>query len=226
MRLLAKSGPSIAHSASGRSPWPFVAAAAILCTTLAASTFSERKRPQQLAQPLKSIPFSIAGWSFAGEAPLPPSTLKRLVPSDYLSRVYSQGGQPLGLFIAYYAEQRAGESMHSPKHCLPGSGWEIWKYDSAQVPFQEGSVTVNKYSIHQGNDRQVVLYWYQSSSRIIASEYLGKFLLMRDAAMNGRTDGALVRIVVPDQPQAVEQAIKFAAAVIPSVERCYGAHRS
>jgi len=68
-----------------------------------------------------------------------------------------------------------------------------------------------------------VLYWYQSSSRIIASEYLGKFLLMRDAALNGRTDGAMVRIIVPDQPQAVQQAEEFASQLIPHMERCFGA---
>jgi EpsI family protein len=212
--------------ASGVAAWRFAGAAAILCATLAASAFAERRRPEALAQPLKSIPQSIAGWKFAGDAPLPPSTLKLLVPSDYVSRVYSQAGKPLGLFIAYYAEQRAGESMHSPKHCLPGGGWEIWKYDSIQVPFRDAAVTVNKYSIHQGNERQVVLYWYQSRSRIIASEYLGKFLLMKDAAFTGRTDGALVRIVVPDEPEAVGQAVKFAAGLIPYVERCYGARNS
>ena len=128
--------------------------------------------------------------------------------------------------IADYAEQRAGESMHSPKHCLSGSGWEIWKYDSIQVPFRDAAVTVHKYSIHQGNDRQVVLYWYQSRSRIIASEYLSKFLLIKDAALNGRADGALVRIVVPDEPDAVSQAVKFAADLIPYVERCYGTRNS
>ncbi|HLH43007.1 MAG TPA: EpsI family protein [Bryobacteraceae bacterium] len=214
---------SLASDGSGTR---FAAAAAILCATLAASAFTERRRPEQLAQPLKSVPLSIADWKFAGDAPLPPSTLKRLVPSDYISRIYSQAGKPLGLFIAYYAEQRAGESMHSPKHCLPGSGWEIWKYDSVSIPFHGSAVRVNKYYIHQGNDRQVVLYWYQSRSRIIASEYLGKFLLMKDAALNGRTDGALVRIVVPDDPDIANQAVKFAAELIPYVERCYGARNS
>jgi EpsI family protein len=151
------------------------------------------------------------------------STLQRLFLTDFVSRVYSQAGKQLDLFIAYYAEQRSGESMHSPKHCLPGSGWEIWQYGSVDVPIRGGrSVTVNKYSIHKGSEREVVLYWYQSGSRVIASEYLGKFLLMRDAVLDGRTDGSLVRIVLPDRPGAVEQAVAFAAELIPEVQRCYG----
>jgi EpsI family protein len=200
----------------------FAGVAAILSATLAASAFTERRHPQTLAQPLESIPKTLAGFSVQRDAPLPPSQLKRLVVSDYVSRVYSQNGHPLSLLITYYAEQRAGESMHSPKHCLPGSGWEIWNYDSTTLPLRDGRVTVNKYFIQKGNERQVVLYWYESSSRIIASEYVGKFLLMRDAALSGRTDGALVRIIVPDQPEAVEQAVEFASQLIPYMERCFG----
>lgn len=208
-----------------RSLWSFVGAIAILSATLATSAFTERRHPQALAQPLATIPRTLASWQFVQDAPLEQSTLQRLVLTDYVSRVYSQAGKQLGLFIAYYAEQRSGESMHSPKHCLPGSGWEIWQYGSVDVPIKGGgSVAVNKYSIHKGSERDVVLYWYQSGSRVIASEYLGKFLLMKDAVLDGRTDGALVRIVLPDRPGAIEQGVAFAAELIPEVQRCYGLH--
>ena len=201
---------------------PFAAVIGILSATLAMSAFTERRHPQSLDQPLSSIPTKLAGWTFSQDLPLPPSTLKRLVLTDYVSRLYSKGAEPLSLFIAYYAEQRSGESMHSPKHCLPGSGWEIWQYGSVDVPLPGRSVTVNKYSIHKGAERQVVLYWYQSGSRIIASEYVGKFLLMRDAVVDGRTDGAMVRIVLPDRPGAVEEGVAFASQLIQAVQRCYG----
>jgi EpsI family protein len=205
-----------------RTAWSFAGVIAILSATLATSAYTERRHPQTLAHPLNEIPYSLAGWNFAQDSPLPPSTLTRLVLTDYVSRVYSKSSQFLGLFIAYYAEQRSGESMHSPKHCLPGSGWEIWQYGSVDVPVDGTTVTVNKYSIHKGSERQLVLYWYQSGSRIIASEYLGKFLLMRDAVVDGRTDGALVRIMLADRPGAVEDGVAVASELIPQVRRCYG----
>jgi EpsI family protein len=205
-----------------KTAWPFAAVVAILSLTLAASAYTERRHPQSLARPLKDIPTTLAGWNFNQEAPLPPSTLKLLVLSDYVSRIYTKSNQFLSLFIAYYAEQRSGESMHSPKHCLPGNGWEIWQYGSVDVPVGNTRVTVNKYSIHKGAEREIVLYWYQSGSRIIASEYVGKFLLMRDAVVDGRTDGALVRIILPDRPGSVEEGVAFASQLIPEVQRCYG----
>lgn len=87
---------------------------------------------------------------------------------------------------------------------------------------------VNNHSIQKGGERNIVLYWYQSGSRIIASEYLGKMLkmlLMRDAISNGRTDGALVRIVLPDRPGAIEEGVGFASALIPEIARCFGRAR-
>jgi len=50
------------------------------------------------------------------------------------------------------------------------------------------------------HQRALVLYWYQSRDRVIASEYIGKVLLVRDALFSGRTSGSIVRIVVPDRP--------------------------
>ncbi|HEY1754855.1 MAG TPA: EpsI family protein [Bryobacteraceae bacterium] len=198
------------------------AVVAILGMTLAASALSERPRPEALDEPLATIPSSLAGWNSIRDEPLASSTLTRLVLTDYISRVYAKDENQLGLFIAYYAEQRSGESMHSPKHCLPGSGWEIWQYGSVEVPVNGGTAVVNKYSIHKGTLRNVVLYWYQSGPRVIASEYYGKLLLMRDAMFDGRTDGAIVRIILPDVPGAVQEGVNFAARLIPEVQRCYG----
>jgi EpsI family protein len=201
---------------------PTVLLISFLSLTLAAAEISARHHPESLTQSLNTIPRSVEGWTLNQQTPLPRRILERLVLTDYVSRVYSKKAKQLGLFVAYYAEQRSGESMHSPKQCLPGSGWEIWRYGSVTVPLKDRQVVVNNYSIQKGGERNVVLYWYQSGPRIIASEYLGKMLLMRDALWNGRTDGALVRIVLPDQPGAVEEGVRFASALVPEIERCFG----
>jgi EpsI family protein len=58
-------------------------------------------------------------------------------------------------------------------------------------------IRVNRYIIEKGMDRQLVLYWYQSHGRVIASEYAAKFFLVRDAMQLNRTDAALVRVIAP-----------------------------
>ena len=96
--------------------------------------------------------------------------------------------------------------MHSPKHCLPGAGWEIWDYGSLDVAANGRNYTVNNYAIANSGQRMRVLYWYQSKGRIIASEYMGKILLARDALFQNSTAASIVRIIVPDQPGALEAA--------------------
>jgi EpsI family protein len=201
---------------------PFALTVLLLAGTFLAVAFTARRSLDSLSASLDSIPTEIAGWNMVKQEKLDPHVLDVLLPTNYLSRTYQIHGLSADLFVAYYAQQRAGESMHSPKNCLPGSGWEIWRYDSASVPVNGHQVTINKYSIQNSGQRNLVFYWYQSSQRIIASEYLGKILLIRDALFDGRTSGSIVRIVLPDVAEASNAGLAFSAAVIPQLERCFG----
>jgi len=201
---------------------PYIGTVLLLSLTLGAYALSERRKPDFLAQPLDTIDKQIAGWSMTGDDPLSASVLKELKLTSYLSRAYEKEGTKLGVFVAFYSQQRAGESMHSPKHCLPGSGWEIWKHDSAMVPVGGRQVRINQYSIQNSGQRMLVFYWYQSKRRIIASEYMGKILLAKDSLLDGRTAGSLVRVILPDTPTAPADGAAFASVLIPQVQRCFG----
>lgn len=193
----------------------------VLAGTLALAKLSDRRLPESLAHGLAGIDSEISGWKAVGDSPLPAGTLAVLAPTSYLARVYRKGGQRLDLFVAFYAQQRAGENMHSPKHCLPGAGWEIWRYASTAVPVAgQRPVEVNLDSIQKSGERALVLYWYQSRRRVIASEYLGKLFLVRDALVDGRTAGSIVRLSLEDKPQAADEAVRFASKLIPQVQRC------
>lgn len=195
----------------------------LLAMTLAASRLTAYRRSDVLAEPLgSSISSAIAGFNGSENPPLDDHVLKQLKCSSYLSRTYTHAKLGLDLFIAYYAQQRSGESMHSPKHCLPGAGWEIWDYGKTNIEASGNTFEVNKYSIENSGDRRLVLYWYQSKGRIIASEYLGKVLLARDALMENSTAGSIVRIIVPDQPGALEYARSFASDLIPQLQHAFG----
>jgi EpsI family protein len=194
----------------------------LLAGTLAASKLMAHRKSEALVQPLTTISRRMAGFSAVENPPLDEGTLRTLNPTSYISRTYSNGSLNAELFIAFYAQQRAGESMHSPKHCLPGAGWEIWNYDSMEVPAAGRVYSVNKYSISRDSERRLVLYWYQSRDRIIASEYLGKLLLARDTLLQNATAASIVRLILPDQPGASEIARTFAGELIPQVQMCFG----
>ena len=200
---------------------PLAGTCLMLATTLVAARMTAYRRPDFLARPLETISRQIAGFNAVDNPSLADDVLLQLRPTSYLSRKYVKGDVAADFLIIYYAVQRAGESMHSPKHCLPGAGWEIWDHSTVEIPVEGRRFKVNRDSISREGTRMVVLYWYQSKERIVASEYSGKLLLARDALLQNSTAASIVRIIVPDKPGATEEASALAAGVIPQLWQCF-----
>ncbi len=139
--------------------------------------------------------------------------------SDYMLREYSRDSTPLfSVYVGYYDRQVQGKTIHSPKNCLPGAGWEVMTAEQIPNPGLTGGVgTTNRVLLANKGVRALVYYWYQGRGRIEANEYTVKWNLLRDAATQGRTEEALVRIVVPlasssRSPSAADQQAAYAAA--------------
>jgi EpsI family protein len=159
--------------------------------------------------------------------PIDQETLDVLGAGDFLSRVYTRSGgtQPVGVFIGYFPTQRTGVTIHSPKHCLPGAGWAFESSQYVDLKDADGKAhRVGEYVIGNGENRQFVIYWYQAHGRSVANEYLAKIYLVADAIRTNRTDGALVRVIVPidrgqDGSAAKARAEEFAAQLAPMLPR-------
>lgn len=192
----------------------------LLIGTLWASKVIDFQQPMHLEKPLVTIPTRIEGWVGVEDPPIEDDIAEQLKASDYILRTYHQGKDTLGLFLAYYSQQRAGENIHPPKQCLPGNGWNIVQQGITAVPVLGRTVEINAYHIRRGEDRRVVFYWYQSRTWIVASEYTAKFLLIRGALYGEGTSGSLARVTVQDSPGASAIAVRFMSAVIPEIQRC------
>lgn len=170
---------------------------------------------------LSSLPSHLGAWTLADEPALDGSVLDVLGVTDYTNRVYvNEAGVPAGLYVGYYASQRQGDTIHSPQNCLPGAGWQPVSSRRSIVESAGLSAPVNEYVIQKGLDRQVVLYWYEGRGRIVANEYVNKFWLMLDAARLHRSNGSLVRIIVPaasgaELAAAAQTAHQFAVTLLP-----------
>ena len=70
--------------------------------------------------------------------------------------------------------------------------------------------------VAKGDQKSLVLYWYQSRDRVVASEYKAKFFVVADALRYNRTDTALVRVVVPVVDGDVENSQKAAVDFVQS----------
>jgi len=176
--------------------------------------FSRSETPASYT-PLDKFPTKIGGWRMVQQGVMEQEVKDVLRADDYITRDYAVAPTKYAnLFVAFFKSQRAGQTPHSPKNCLPGSGW-VWTVSDTvpvDVPGRD-PIQINRYIVSKGEDRSVVLYWYQSRDRVIASEYKAAAFVALDALRYNRTDTSLVRVVVPiingQQEAATQTGIEF-----------------
>jgi EpsI family protein len=164
----------------------------------------------------------------ATESYIDADILARLQPDDYVNRMYvrpSAPGQPVNFFVAYFKTQRKGLAPHSPKACLPGAGWTPISSEVISLPvgMEPGSIPVNRFVVQKYGGQLVVLYWYQQTDKSFANEQLAQLYALPEMLLHGRTDIALIRIIVSvgssGKTDAFQIAQDFAKMVYPLVRQ-------
>ena len=201
-----------------------------ICVILAgtATFLHYREGPERYTarEPLSDFPVQLAGWTGTDRS-IDADTLEVLGAGDFLSRVYSsdQAAAPISLFIGYFPTQRTGTTIHSPKNCLPGSGWTFESSSTADLEDVAGKVhRIGEYIIANGDNREFVIYWYQAHGRSVSNEYMAKIYLVSDAIRMNRTDGALIRVItpIPSSRQLSEAKLRaeaFVRELFPALPR-------
>jgi EpsI family protein len=208
-------------------PRLFVLSACFIAATTYVTRAMEPERVT-LREPLSGMPTEMAEWKGREAPKLTAEVLAVLGADEYLNRYYVVGGRDVvSLFVGYYQSQRQGDTIHSPMNCLPGAGWqpvETTRTD-LQIAGRSSPITVNQVVIQKGLDRQVVLYWYQSHGRVVASEYWSKLFMVSDAIRFNRSDAAIVRVVSAvrstetGDAEALGRAGRFVQVLFPSLEK-------
>lgn len=205
----------------------FVVVSAMLAATALFFTIRGRYEIVPQRAQFSSFPIQLGSW-VGSDLTLTPDVLKVLGQGDFLNREYvnrSSNGPPVDLFAAYFSSQRTGGTLHSPKNCLPGSGWlpiqsrniHIFLSNQDQLP-------VNRYLIARGERRGLVLYWYLSHGRAVSSEYLAKYYMVQNSIRFDRSDGALIRVTTEIMPfetpaDAQRRLVSLLKIVVPVLGR-------
>ena len=204
----------------------FIVAAALIAS---AGIFLQAHSRGEVFPPrlsLQQFPAELDGMSSV-VIPIDQETLDVLGHGDFMHRVYESPAHPednIDLFIAYFPSQRAGDTIHSPKNCLPGSGWTPVESQrtTLSLPGHE-PFPATRYMIALGDSRRVVLYWYWAHNRGVASEYWAKYYMVADSIRMNRSDGSLVRVTTPMRPgespdQAQQRLLPFVSTLGPLLD--------
>ncbi|MDT4895744.1 MAG: hypothetical protein QOH25_821 [Acidobacteriota bacterium] len=171
---------------------------------------------------LSEMPSQVGSWHQVGaDQRFDQQTESVLRADDYLSRFYAlPDGRTASFYVGYYVTQRTGTTYHSPLNCLPGSGWEM--NDGASITITpangEPAFEANRYIVQNGDNKQLLIYWYQGRGRKVASEYWGKIYTVIDSVRRRRSDGSMVRVMMPvgrSEEATLQAAADLAAQISP-----------
>lgn len=179
----------------------------------------------------EQFPLELGKWSCPGREPLEPEVEKNLGVTEYLvcTYVHNITHSVIGVYIGYHEDQHrvggrggSGSGIHPPKHCLPGSGWDIIGANKVAVDYPglpERPTEVMRLLIAKGEERQLVYYWYQERGRVIADDWKKPLYMFWDRATRHRSDGSLVRFTIPvvqgDDERADKQFQELAELLLP-----------
>lgn len=178
-----------------------------------------------VARPLALLPTAVNRWQMTAEYPMEPEIQKVLKSDDSVNRMYSGPDGTVNLFIAYFLNQKQGKVPHSPQNCMPGNGWDPVRANIVKIPLLNSpeTIEVNYYVLLKGLEKNVVLYWYQSNGRVVASEYKAKIYTVLDSIRKRRSDTALVRVIINVPSSSTEDASfrvaqEFVQSMFPKIK--------
>jgi EpsI family protein len=191
------------HKAAGLSGlWRFGLLLAVLLLGGVVVKLWEREGEAHVERrPLKEFPAQLGNWSrVGGDQRFSQEAENVLRADDYVTRTYAlPDARMVSIYIGYYKTQRTGITYHSPLNCLPGTGWAM--YEPARIQItptgSSASFEANRFIVQNGDDRQLLVYWYHGRGRSVASEYWDKFYTVLDSVRRRRSDGAMVRLMTP-----------------------------
>jgi EpsI family protein len=205
----------------------------VLTTSSVVIGRAARTDPVALPVPFARFPDQMGEWQGVRQPALDQKSRETLGADDYLDVVFSAPNQSMvGLFVGYWNSQQQGDTIHSPLNCLPGTGWEplskrtVDLSMTSRLAVPNSTISINRYVVRKGLERQMILYWYQSHGRIVASEYWSRFFLVGNAIQTRQTNAAMIRVNTPiigeaseDEAAAENLAVQFLQVAVPVLDR-------
>jgi len=202
-----------------------ISAAAILLLAMAFTQYISRAEVIPASKPFSTFPKQIGEWN-GKESRFDQKIYDILgVEDSFLANFKTEDNRNVQIYIGYYESQREGDLIHSPRNCMPGSGWNVADISHETITHSRSEnreAKVIKLLLKKGAQKQIVLYWFHSRGRIIHSEYWQKIYLVMDSIFRHRTDGSFVRLITPvingDEKLAVKNLKDFGELLMPILD--------
>jgi len=171
--------------------------------------------------PLQDVPLRIGRWE-SRMIPMDAAVEAELRADFNLQRAYAAHfEEPVWLYIGYYSTRRGGRPEHTPRGCYTGAGWGIEASRIVEID-RTNRLRATEYLIEQDGQRRLVQFWYRSHRRTGILGGLDQNIdRLLGRLLDGRADGALIRISTPitqdDTTAARSRLFAFAVELDPII---------
>ncbi len=177
--------------------------------------------PVPVNRPFSQFPVQLGEWRMSSESTFSDAVLGVLRPSDYLYRQYGgRDGARVTLYIGFHGGGKESGGIHSPKHCLPGSGWYEESSRRRTLDVAGGRINLVQSVYRKGEGRELFLYWFQVRDRSLNDEYSLKLAEISGSLLQRRRDSSFIRVSVPfevDEADALKRGERFIRDLLPSL---------
>ena len=171
---------------------------------------------------LREFPIHNKEWRMNSELTLSEDVLEKLRPTGYVSRHYIGDEKvPVYLYIGYHDGGKDSGEIHSPKHCLPGSGWYELMEDKMSIDVGLKKINLVRAVYQKNKENELFFYWYQVRGKSLSNEYALKFAEITSSMFHSRRDSTFIRVSVPfesDEKKAFFVGVKFIRDFYPVIE--------
>ncbi len=185
----------------------FVVAVVVILMAFAVTHVFEFREKIPARESFRQFPMVVGEWRGAKQA-MDQQFIDALKFSDYISaNYYDRQGKTVNLYVAYYEDQRKGESIHSPESCLPSSGWNFREAGTTSITGGPGKkpMKTSRALMEKGGLTEMAYYWFPMRGKVLTRLYQIKLLNFWDALIKRRTDGALVMTITPIYPTETQK---------------------
>lgn len=191
--------------------------ALVALTALAMANHGSKRTP--LPKPLATFPDVIGEWRTFRDIQFDQKTLSTLKPTDYLAKRYQREDKSsIEVYIGYHDGAAEAGPLHSPKNCLPGSGWHETSSRIIEIPLGTTTLRAVVAEYRMGEQAELFLYWFEVGGVSVSNEYMLKLLCVYHALRTGRQDSCFIRISLPVQTsvaQTTEELVSFVRQAYP-----------
>ena len=195
----------------------------VILSLLTVYTYRLRKRDiEEPPFPDFSLIPAEAGLYISDDYYLDIESLRVLGADTTLIRSYTgETGIQIEFFLGYFARQQVNSQIHSPKHCYPGSGWDIIREDRLEINFENGPGHVKRLMITNGKVHRLVIYWFSMNGKAIPNEFSLKYHQMKNTLLSRPQAASFIRfstIINPGGGEKTEEAmLRFIDRISPDI---------